>query len=100
MANIIGFYLQEKTARKAVNKRLKRNRGHNLDAAKTPRKSVYDIFVDLLLPEVLKEDGGTREEAKTRFVNWIQHGKRWAKLAERFGSGILLLIPHDLTNEK
>ena len=40
------------------------------------------MFVDFLLPELLKEDGGTREEAKTRFDNWIQHGKRWAKLVE------------------
>jgi hypothetical protein len=87
-------------SRKDVKQRRKRNRGRNLDAANTPRKSVYDIFVDFLLPELLKEDGDTREEAKTRFDNWIQHGKWWAKLVERFGSGILLLIPQDLSNEK
>jgi hypothetical protein len=89
-----------KAAQKDVKQRQKRNQGRNLDAANTPRKSVYDIFVDFLLPELLKEDGDTREEAKTRFDNWIQHGKRWAKLVERFGSGILLLIPQDLSNEK
>ena len=51
-------------------------------------------------PELLKEGGDTREEAKRRFDNWIQHGKRWAKVVEYFGSGILLLIPQDLSNEK
>jgi len=52
------------------------------------------MFVDFLLPELLKEDGGTREEAKTRFDNWIQHGKRWAKLVEapRFLKIILISI--------
>jgi hypothetical protein len=92
--------MQEKAARKNAKKRRKRNQGRNLDAAHAPRKSVYDIFVDSLLPELLKEDTDTREKAKTRFDNWIQHGKRWAKLIERFGSGILLLIPPDLTNDK
>ncbi len=100
LANIIGFYLQVKAARKDVKQRRKRNRGRNLDAANTPRKSVYDIFVDFLLPELLKEDGDMREEARRRFDNWIQHGKRWAKLVECFGLGILLLIPQDLSNEK
>jgi hypothetical protein len=37
---------------------------------------MYDIFVDFLLLELLKEDGDTRGEAKTRFDNWIQHRKR------------------------
>jgi hypothetical protein len=59
---------------------------------------VYDIFVDFLLPEPLI-DTETCEKAETRFDNWIQHGKRWAKLIDRFGSGIQLLIPQDLTND-
>lgn len=71
-----------------------------MEAVNAPRRSVYDIFVDFLLPELLKEDIETREKAKTRFDNWIQYGKRWAKLIERFGSGILLLIPQDLTNDR
>ena len=85
--------MQERAARKNVKERRKRNRGRNRDAANTPRKSVFDIFVDSLLPELLKEDNDTREKAKTRFDNWIQRGKRWAKLIEHFSSGILLLIP-------
>jgi hypothetical protein len=100
LANIISLYMQKKAARKNAKKRRKRNRRRNLNAANTPRKSVYDIFVDFLLPELLKKDGDTHEEAKRRFDNWIQHGKRWAKLVERFGSGILLLIPQDLSNDK
>jgi hypothetical protein len=98
LANIISLYIQEKAARKK--ERRKRNRGRNLDAANTPRKSVYNILVDFLLPELQKKDGNMREEANRRFDNWIQHGKRWAKLIECFGSGILLLIPHDLSNDK
>ncbi|PVH75156.1 hypothetical protein DL98DRAFT_536828 [Cadophora sp. DSE1049] len=88
--------MQEKAARK---KAKKRNRGCNLGTAHTPRKSVYDVFVASLLPELLKEGADTREKAKTRIDNWIQHGKRWAILIEYFGSGILLLIPQDLTND-
>src|SRR5258706_4051160 len=84
LANIISLYMREK-ARKNTTKRRKRNRGRNLDAANTPRKSVYDIFVDFLLPELLKEDSDTREEAKRRFDNWIQHAKRWGKLVEPVG---------------
>ncbi len=78
-------------------KKRKRNRGR---ITITPRKSVYDTFVDFLLPELRKEQTDTREKAKTRFDNWIQHGKRWVKLIDRFGSGILLLIPQDLTDDK
>jgi hypothetical protein len=37
------------------------------------------------------EDIDTNDKAKTRFDIWIQSGKRWAKLVERYGSGILLL---------
>ena len=59
---------------------------------------MYDIFVDFLLPEPLI-DTETCEKAETRFDNLIQHGKRWAKLIDCFGSGILLLIPRDLTND-
>ncbi|KAH8772419.1 hypothetical protein F5882DRAFT_381432 [Hyaloscypha sp. PMI_1271] len=88
-----------RAAQKNAKERRKRNRGLNRDAANTPRKSVFDVFVDSLLPELLKEDTDTREKAKTRFDNWIQHGKRWAKLIERFGSGILLLISQDLSND-
>jgi hypothetical protein len=100
LANISSLYLLERASRKNTKERRKRNRGRNRDAANTPRKSVFDVFVDSLLPELLKEDTDTREEAKTRFNNWIQHGKRWAKLIEHFGSGILLLIPQDLSNDK
>jgi len=98
LANIASLYKREKAARKK--ERRKRNRGRNPEAANTPRKSVYDIFVDFLLSELHKKNDGMREEANRRFDNWLQHGKRWAKLIEYFGSGILLLIPHDLSNDK
>jgi hypothetical protein len=98
LANVSSLYIREKATRKKEKR--KRNRGRNLDAANSPRKSVYEIFVDFLLPELQKKDGDVREEANRRFDNWIQHGKRWAKLIECFGCGILLLIPHDLSNDK
>jgi hypothetical protein len=98
LANIASLYKQEKAARKKENR--KRNRGRNLEAAITPRKSVYNIFIDILLSGLHKTNNGLREEANRRFDNWLQHGKRWARLIEYFGSGILLLIPHDLSNDK
>jgi hypothetical protein len=61
--------MQEKAAQKNAKKRHKRNRSRNLNAANTPRKSVYNIFVDFLLLELLKKDSDTRKEAKRRFDN-------------------------------
>jgi len=48
--------MREKAAPKEAKKRRKRNRGHNRDAANAPRKSVYDIFINFLLLELLIED--------------------------------------------
>jgi hypothetical protein len=59
-----------------------------------------DIFVDFFLPQLLKKEGDTRTEAKRRFENWIQRGKQWAKFIERFGNGILLLMPQDLLDKE
>lgn len=98
-ANIARSYLGEKKARKATNKRRKRNRGRGPNIVNTSRKSVMDIFVDFLLEELLEKDTDTRTNCKTRFENRMQHGQRWAKLVDLSGSGILLLIPRDLSNE-
>jgi hypothetical protein len=92
--------MQERAGQKSAKERRKRNRGRNQDTTNTPRRLVRDTFVDCLLPELLKEEGDTRKEATTRFENWLQHRKRWTKLVERYGSGILLLLPRDLTNDK
>ena len=39
-----------------------------------------------------------REEAKNTFKYWIQLGKPLAKMAQRFGVGVLLRLPTDLTD--
>ena len=100
LANIAGLYQREQLAREAVNKKRRRYRGRKLDTAKISRKSVFDIFVDFLLPELRQHDTDTYETAKIRFENWMQYGKRWAILVIRFSAGILLLIPQDLSDNK
>ena len=98
LAIITSLYLQEKDARKR-RKRVRRNR-RGVDTASTCQTSLIDTFVDLLLPVLQTGSIDTREKAETRFGNWIQYGKRWAKPVGRYGSGILLLWPRGLTNEK
>ena len=100
LANIAGLYQREQAAREAVNKRRKRYRGRNVDTTKISRKSVFDSFVDFHLPELRQQDTDTYETAKTRFEKWMQHGKRWATLVDRFSAGILLLMPQDLSDNK
>lgn len=100
LANIISLYTQEKAKRTNTKSRRKRGRHCSSNAAHTSQISVYNLFVDSLFSDLLKKNTDTRKEAKTRFDSWIQHGKRWAKLTEQFGSGILLLIPQDLSNNK
>ena len=98
LANVANLYTRELAARKKVKKRRVKTSVCMQDDASPPRKSVKDIFIDLLLPELMTENVKGRTQAKTKFNRWIQHGKRWAKLIRRYGSGILLLIPPDLTN--
>jgi hypothetical protein len=41
-----------------------------------------------------------RQAAKRAIRNWTAKGKPWSKLVTRFGWGILLLVPEDLSDEK
>lgn len=92
LADVANLYEQESAAAKKKKETGKKMRGS------APRKSVKDIFVELLLSELITEPINGPTGAKARFSQWLQHGKRWAKLIGRYGSGILLLIPLDLTD--
>jgi hypothetical protein len=63
-------------------------------------RSLNDIFVHSFLPHLLEKPSNTRKKAKKRFENWLRLGTPCAKLVESFGSGILLLLPRDLSNKK
>jgi hypothetical protein len=97
LADIASLYIQELAVPRKERQRRAKMRGNILDTARTSRKSVKEIFIDSLLPELITGDGN-RHQAKTKFDRWIQHGKRWAKLIGGYGVGIMLLIPQDLTD--
>jgi hypothetical protein len=76
--------------------------------ANIPQGSLINDFVDLLFPETinnpsqraLQRQRKARKEAKMTFKSWIQLGEPWAALIDRFGLGILVLIPKDLTDDE
>ena len=98
LANIGNLYLQEKAARK-TRKRARRNR-RSLDAVTIRKASVLDEFLDFLLPDLLTKGINTRDKAKNKLNKLLQCGKRWTKLVGRYGSGILLLIPSNITHDE
>jgi hypothetical protein len=110
-------YMEEKQAKKALSKTRR--------ARKQPRLSPMDRFTDLLFPETINsvdqratrrgkrirrqrkegkevslEDKCPREAAKRTLEYWIRLGEPLLKMVERFGHGILLLLPEDLTDKK
>ena len=88
LAELIGKYIEERDARRAVpKKRLKKQ---------LPRSSPKDRFIDLLFPETIKykgeklckkaqgiqvKDKGPREAAKKKFDYWIQLREPLAEMA-------------------
>ena len=97
LANIHTLYKQETEIRRQLPRQ--RNRRKGINGIKIAKKSVNDIFVDLLLPH-LQKGNSTRQDVKKRFENWMALGRMCAKLVDFFGAGIFLLIPRDLSNEK
>jgi hypothetical protein len=97
-ANISNLYLQEKAARK-TRKRVRRNY-RSLDTASIRQASVLDEFLDSLLPDLLTEGIDTRDKAKNKLNKSLQYGKRWTKLVGRYGSGILVLFPSNITDDE
>jgi hypothetical protein len=80
-------YTEAKEARSAVPKKRRKK--------KLPGLSPKNRFIDLLFPEI--ESIEAREAAKGTFSYWITLGDPLAKLAKRFGSLILLILPESLT---
>lgn len=98
LANVSDLYQKEKEARKT--RKLARRNRRDRCTAKVRRASVLDEFVDFLGPELESEGVNTRHKFRNKLHTLIQCGKRWAKLIERYGTGILLLIPSSITDDE
>jgi hypothetical protein len=83
----------------------------NLGARNSYRdRSVLSHFVDLLFPNTIVSGKGervgqkkgklTRRAATRKIQNWRKTGKPWAHLIARFGKGILLLMPKEISDEE
>ena len=100
LAELIARFIEERDAWKtAPKKRRKPNE---------TRLSPRDRFVNILFPETIKYKGKNisqekkekRLAAKEKFERWIRCGEPWARMVQRFGYGIILLIPDKLSNEE
>ncbi|KAL8831576.1 MAG: hypothetical protein Q9191_000785 [Dirinaria sp. TL-2023a] len=62
------------------------------------RAEVKTRFIDL----VFNQSGGNRNRKKdsTRVHDWQTLGRPWFNMISRFGNGVLLLIPAELTNDR
>jgi hypothetical protein len=100
LAELIGRYIQEREARRAVPKKRRKKQ--------LPRSSPKDRFTDLLFPETIrykgeqlgKKEKGPRENAKKKLDYWIQLGEPLARMAQRYGIAILALLHETLTDKK
>ena len=118
LVELTATYMEEKKAKKAASKR-RRDR-------KLPRLSPMDRFTDLLFPETIKckseqtsrkkkgkqvskkekckqvsrKEECPREAAKRTLEYWIRLGEPLVRMAQRFGHGILLLLPKELTDKE
>ena len=105
LAKLIGKYIKETVARKAEPKKKRKKSLQPL--------SVKNRYTDLLFPETItnngkqlsKEEGkqllkenGLREKAKEKLEYWISLGEPLAMMTQRYGIGIILLLPKKLTN--
>ena len=100
LAALIGRFIEERDAWKTAPK--KRRKLNEI------RLSPIDRFVNVLFPETMhykgehisQEKKELRCVAKAKFERWIRCGEPWARMVQRFGYGIILQVPHELTNEK
>jgi hypothetical protein len=119
LAELIGRYIEERDARRAMTKTQRKVLG--------PRSSVKDRFTDLLFPETIQykkchfieraegkegENGrGTqmttvdnerdpRQKAKQQFGYWITLGEPLAWMAQCYGYPIIALLPDSLTDKE
>ena len=65
---------------------------------RTKRAEVKNRFIDL----VFNQSSGKRNRKKdsTRVNDWQTLGRPWFDMISRFGNGVLLLIPAELTNDR
>jgi hypothetical protein len=108
LAELVGKYKAETEARKAESKT---RRKKNLRAL-----SVKNRYTDVLFPETItcggkqqnrekgkklsKKENGPRKKAKGKLEYWLKSGELLAMMAQRFGIGIILLLPKKLTDKK
>jgi hypothetical protein len=100
LATLIGRFIKERDAWKTAPK--KRRKPNEI------RLSPMDRFVNGLFPETMtykgehisQEKKEKRLAAKQKFARWIRCGEPWAEMVQRFGNGIILLVPHKLSIEK
>ena len=95
MAEVVSLYAKA-TARKK-------------HAGRASQRSLVDQFASILFPDMIqdsrmKAQGKTKTKWKTkrnplmmRFDSYMKKAKPWARLVERYGGGILFLIPRELT---
>ncbi|RFU23676.1 hypothetical protein B7463_g12661, partial [Scytalidium lignicola] len=106
LAELVGRYIDEREARRAVPKKRRKTQ--------LPRSSPKDRFTDLLFPETVKYSGHLskdmttqvskkekcpRAKAKEKLDYWIRLGEPLARMARRFGYGVLSLLPDNLTDK-
>ncbi|KFZ18895.1 hypothetical protein V501_00950 [Pseudogymnoascus sp. VKM F-4519 (FW-2642)] len=107
LAQVAGKYMEETAARKAEPKKRREKTLHRL--------SVKDRYADLLFAEtianngkqlskeegnqLLKGESGSREKAKEKLEYWMSLGEPLAMMAQRYGIGIILLLPKKLTDK-
>lgn len=63
---------------------------------RTRRAEIKHRFIELVFNQATRERD--RKKNSTRVNNWQKGGRPWFELIDRFGTGILLLVPEDVTN--
>lgn len=63
---------------------------------RTKRAEIKDRFIELVFSQWTSKRDHRRDS--TRVNNWQKTGRPWFELIDRFGTGILLLVPEDVTN--
>jgi hypothetical protein len=108
LSELAGRYMEETRARNAEPKTRRRK---NL-----PALSVKNRFTNLLFPESLtcngkqqskekgkqvsKKGNGPRKKAKEKLEYWLSLGELLAMMAQRYGIGMILLLPKKLTDKE
>jgi hypothetical protein len=71
-------------------------------------RGIVPYFVDTLFPETANSaladatstEEGIRDKAVKRFMNWKSIGGVWLQFCLRFGAGVLLILPDNLTDAR